>query len=224
MLQLMVPWDGEWWRALAWVAPMRSPSDLGSKTFVYMSQGKQKKTVLFFQKHVYRFATGCQVHAFGSMVVSTCAFGRLAHPFADFAEAGNISKPNTTNPATIAFKQENLWRRSSQKTGLVHISNVQSALNRTSPIAKTVEAATTQSNRQEDANLSPTNLSLPRTLSNNMLVHPTQYSPQDTRPFHRGPTTPGTLGPEDHMHSKTSNPMLRPDPLIKHHAINLQYE
>ena len=159
----------------------------------------------------------------------------LAHRYADYVEARNILKPNTINPATIAFKPESPWKKSSQKIGFVHISDAQSALNHISLIAKTAlnhisliaktaEAATTQSNKQEDVNPSRTNHSLHRNPSNNMLGHPNQYSLQDIRPSHKDPTTPGTHAPEDHTHSKTSNQMPLLDPPINNHAINLPYE
>ena len=140
------------------------------------------------------------------------------------AEVGNISRPNITNPAMIASKRESLWRRSSQKTGSAPISNAQFAQNHISLTAKTAEDAMTPSNKPEDANPSPTNPSLLRTLSNNALDPPIQSSPLDTKPSPKGPTILVTHAPNDHMHSKTSKQTLLLDPLIKHPAINLPYE
>ena len=148
----------------------------------------------------------------------------LAHRFADSAEAGNILKPNTTNPAMIAFKLESLWRKSSQKTGFAPISNAQFAQNHISPTAKTAEDAMMPSNKPEDTNPLPINPSLLRIPSNNVLDPPTQSSPPDTKPSLKGPTTLDTHAPDDHTHSKTSNLMPQPDPPINNHAINLLYE
>ena len=146
-----------------------------------------------------------------------------AHQCADCAEAGSTSKLNTTNHATIAFKPESLWRKSNQKTGSVHTSDALYALNHISPTAKNVEDATMPSNRLEDANLSQTNLSSLRTLSN-MPGHLNRHSLQDIKPFHKGPTTPDILAPEGLTHSRTSNQTLLPDPLINNPDINLPYE
>ena len=139
-------------------------------------------------------------------------------------EAGNTSKPNTTSHAMTAFRLENRWKRSSRKTGSVPISNVPFAPNHISRTARTAEDAMTPSNKPGDANPSPTNPSSPRIPSNNVLDLPTQSFPPDTRPSLKGPTIHDTHGPDDHMHSRTSNPMLLQDPLIKHHAINPPYE
>ena len=147
-----------------------------------------------------------------------------AHQYADYVEAGNISKLNTINPAMIAFKPGNLWRKSSQKTGAALTSNVQFAQNHTSLTVRIAEVVMTQSNKQGDVNLSRTSLSSPRIHSNSGLDHPNQSSLQDTKPSHRVPTTPDTLGPEDHTHSRTSNQTLQPDPPINHHIINIPYE
>ena len=148
----------------------------------------------------------------------------LAHLFADSAETGNTSKPNTISLAKTAFKPESPWRRSNRKTGSAPISNVRFAQNHISPTAKNAEDATMPSNKPEVANLSPTNPSLPRIPSNKAQDPPTQSSPQVTRPFPKGLTTLDTLAPKGPMHSKTSRPMLQLDPLIKHPAINLPYE
>ena len=140
--------------------------------------------------------------------------------YADYVEAGNTSKPNTTNLAMIVSKLESLWRRSSRKTGSAPISNAQFAQNHISLIAKTAEDAMTLFNKPEVANLSPTNHSLLRILSSNVLDLLSQYSPLVIKPCLKVPTTLATLDPNVHMHSKTSRQMLLPDPLIKHHAIN----
>src|ERR1700753_1363110 len=39
----------------------QAPPDLRPKIVVYLSWYKQRKTVLFFLKQVYRFATGCEI-------------------------------------------------------------------------------------------------------------------------------------------------------------------
>ena len=147
-----------------------------------------------------------------------------AHQYADYAEAGSILKPNITNPAMIAFRPENLWKKSNLKIGFVHISNALFALSHTSPTARTAEAVTMRFNKQEDVNPSQTNLSLHKHPSNNKLDRPIQYSLQDIRPSHKGPTTPSIHAPEDRTHSRTSNQMLLPDPLISNLDINLPYE
>ena len=148
----------------------------------------------------------------------------LAHQYADSAEAGNTSKPNTTSHAMTAFRLENRWKRSSRKTGSVLTSNAQFARNHISLTVKTAEDAMMPSNKPEDANLLPTNPSLLRTPSNNELDPQTQFSPQDTKPSPKGPTTPDTRAPEGHTHSRPSNQMLPPDPLINNPDINLLYE
>ena len=119
----------------------------------------------------------------------------------------------------IAFKLENLWKRSNRKIGSAPISNAPFAPNHTSLIVKTAEVATTPSNRLEDENPLPTNPSSHRTLSNNTSDLPTQSSPLDIKHSRKDPTILDTLDPNDNTHSRTSYPMLQQDPLIKHPAI-----
>ena len=89
---------------------------------------------------------------------------------------------------------------------------------------KIAEVAMTLSNRQEDVNLSQTNHSSHRNPSNNMPDQSTQYSPQDTKPSHRDPTTLDIHAPKGHMHSKRGNQTLLLDPLINNHDINPPHE
>jgi len=56
----------------------RSPFPSEAKIFVYVSQYKQKKSILFFQKEVYRFATRCN-----TFLIRESAIARLRHTFGE---------------------------------------------------------------------------------------------------------------------------------------------